>query len=155
MLKNHVNTNTNPCSSCGLCVVSCSHEAITFNHDENGFYKPTVNENMCTDCGICCKVCYKFLNEKNPFENTFRTKLIYAAWSKDKNTVNTSSSGGVGYELLQYYYNAGYTVCGVVFDAPNDVCKHIIVRSKNDLQEIKTSKYLQSNTVDAFSQFKK
>jgi len=152
---NHINANQNPCSSCGLCIVSCLHEAITFGYDADGFYKPIVNEDKCNDCGVCCKVCYKYLDDKSPFENTFKDKSIYAAWSKDKNTVLTSSSGGVGYELTSYYYNAGYKICGVVFDAPNDVCKHIIAKSYWDLQQIKTSKYLQSNTVEVFSQFKK
>ena len=155
MNPNHIDKNTNPCSSCGLCVVSCLQEAISFVLDENGFYRPIVNEGKCTDCGICSKVCYKYLDEKSPFENTFKHKSIYAAWSKDKNTVMTSSSGGVGYELTSYGYHAGYHVCGVVFDASNDVCKHIIARSEDDIEAIKTSKYLQSNTVDAFSQFKK
>ena len=152
---NHINTNTNPCSSCGLCVVSCSQGAITFDYDKNGFYKPTVNEDKCTDCGICCKVCYKYLDEKEPFENAFKNKPVYAAWSKDKNTVITSSSGGVGYELTQFYYNADYTVCGVIYDESSDVCKHIIVRSNSDLQKIKTSKYLQSYTIEVFSQLRK
>jgi len=152
---NHINTNTNPCSSCGLCAISCFHDAITFGYDENGFYKPIVNESKCTDCGICCKVCYKYLDEKFPFENTFKNKLIYAAWSKDINIVLKSSSGGVGYELTSHYCNAGYKICGVIFDAPNDVCKHIITESREDIEAIKTSKYLQSYTIEAFSQFKK
>ena len=153
--KNHINTNPNPCSSCGLCIISCQQEAITFDYDEDGFYKPTVNEGKCTDCGICCKVCYKFLDEKISFENAFKNKSFYAAWSKDENTVITSSSGGVGYELTSYYYKSGYKICGVIFDAPNDVCKHIITKSKEDIEAIKTSKYLQSYTIEAFSQFKK
>ena len=145
----------NPCSSCGVCVVSCPQNAIAFDHDEKGFYKPTVNENKCSICGICCKVCYKYLDENSPFENTFKNKSVYAAWSKDKNTVITSSSGGVGYELTSYYYNAGYNICGVIFDAPNNICKHIIANSKDNVEAIKTSKYLQSYTIDAFSQFQK
>ena len=152
---NHINSNTNPCSSCGLCAVSCSQNAITIEHDENGFYRPTVNERICTDCGICSKVCYKFLDEKTAFENTFQNKSVYAAWSKDRNTVLTSSSGGISHELISYYGNAGYKICGVIFDAPNDVCKHIIAESREDIEAIKTSKYLQSYTVEAFSQFNK
>ena len=150
---NHINTNTNPCSGCGVCVVSCPHKAISFNHDENGFYIPTVNEALCTDCGTCCKVCCKFLDEKIHFENTFKDKEIYAAWSRNGKTVQTSSSGGVGHELTQYYFDLGYSVCGVVFDASNDICKHIIAESKDDIDAVKTSKYLQSYTINAFSQF--
>ncbi|GHT48381.1 F420H2-dehydrogenase [Bacteroidia bacterium] len=145
----------NPCSSCGVCVISCPHKAVLLKQDENGFYRPIVNNDICTDCGICTKVCYKYLKEKNPFENAFKDKSIYAAWSKDITTVKTSSSGGVGYELTSYFYHAGYKICGVIFDAPNNICKHIIAESDENLEAIKTSKYLQSYTVEAFSQFKK
>jgi coenzyme F420-reducing hydrogenase beta subunit len=144
----------NPCSSCGLCVVLCSHKAIAFDFDNEGFYKPIVNE-KCTDCGTCIKVCYKYLDNKNTFENAFKYKPVYAAWSKMRDVVLSSSSGGVGYELTNYFFENGYKICSCVFDAPNDRCKHIIAGTNDDLEAIKTSKYLQSYTVDAFSQFKK
>jgi len=144
----------NPCSSCGLCAVTCPQNAIDFGIDKDGFYRPTVNE-KCTDCGICTEVCYKYLEEKTPFENIFRNKNIYAAWSKNHETVMASSSGGVGYELTKYYSDNGYKICGCIFDAPNDVCKHIIAKTDCDLDAIRTSKYLQRYTVNAFSQFKK
>jgi coenzyme F420-reducing hydrogenase beta subunit len=85
----------------------------------------------------------------------FEGKPVYAAWSKNPDTVMTCSSGGVAYELASYFYDKGYKICGVIFDAPNDNCQHIIARTREDLGAIKTSKYLQSYTVEAFSQFKK
>jgi coenzyme F420-reducing hydrogenase beta subunit len=150
----NINTIGNPCSSCGLCAVSCSHKAIDFKLDIEGFLKPTVNKN-CTDCGICTKVCYKYLEERIFFENIFKDKLIYSARSKNRDVILSSSSGGVGYELTQFYKGKGYKICGCIFDAPNDVCKHIITENENDLEAIKTSKYLQSYTIEAFSQFGK
>ena len=152
---NHVNINTNPCSSCGMCVVSCSQKAITFDYDENGFYRPNVNESKCTDCGTCIKVCYKYLEPQIPFENIFREKPVYGAWSKNIETVKTSSSGGVGYELTAHFFEKAYKICGCIFDAPNDSCKHIIAETTEDLGAIKTSKYLQSNIVESFSRFEK
>ena len=148
-------TGHNPCSSCGLCVIVCSNKAINFCRNEEGFYEPTVMVEKCTDCGICIKVCYKYLKEKVPFENAFKEKIIYGAWSKNIETVKTSSSGGIGYELTSHFFEKGYKICGCVFDAPNDSCKHIIAETDTDLEAIKTSKYLQSNTIEAFSQFKK
>ena len=149
---NHIIANTNSCSSCGVCAVSCPQKAIIIDCD--GFYRPTVNEDKCSDCGICRKVCYKYLDKKTPFDNAFNNKSIYAAWSKTKKSVITSSSGGVGYELTLYYYHAGYHICGAIFNALGNKCEHIIAGSINDIEAIKTSKYLQSYTVDAFSQFK-
>ena len=155
-MKNNIyQQGNNPCSSCGVCRTSCPHDAISFGLDGDGFYRPTVDSNRCTDCGICTRVCYKYLESKQPFENAFKEKPVYGAWSKNIETVKASSSGGVGYELTTHFFRQGYKVCGCVFDAPNDACKHIIAESASDLEAIRTSKYLQSNTVDAFAQFRK
>jgi ferredoxin len=88
---NNINKDgKNYCSSCGLCTVVCSRKAIDFALDKEGFYTPMVNEN-CRDCGICTKVCYKYLETREPFENTFKDKSIYAAWSKNLDVVLSSS----------------------------------------------------------------
>jgi coenzyme F420-reducing hydrogenase beta subunit len=138
-----------------MCTVACTQNAISLIRNEDGFYAPVVNIELCTDCGLCMKVCYQYLEHKVTFKNTFEDKSIYAAWSKNPDTVMTCSSGGAGYELTSYFYRKGYKICGVVFDVSNDNCKHIIAGTREDLEAIKTSKYLQSYTVDAFSQFKK
>jgi coenzyme F420-reducing hydrogenase beta subunit len=154
-MANITKSGINSCCSCGMCVVACAQTAITLKCNENGFYAPAVDMELCTDCGVCMKVCYQYLERKATFKNAFDDKPIYAAWSKNPDTVMTCTSGGVGYELMSYFYDKGYKICGVVFDAPSDNCKHIIAHTREDLEAIKTSKYLQSYTVDAFSQFKK
>jgi coenzyme F420-reducing hydrogenase beta subunit len=152
------NINTighNPCASCGLCVVACPQNAISFDRNANGFYAPAIMSERCADCGICTKVCYKYLQIKEPFENIFKEKSVYGAWSKNNETVKTATSGGIGFELTTHFSDKGYKTCGCIFDVSNDDCKHIIAQTCEDLDTIKTSKYLQSSTVEAFSQFKK
>ena len=143
----------NECSGCGICAIACPQKVISVKHNSEGFYRPYTDENKCVNCGLCLKVCYKYLPSEEPFKNTFKNKRIYAAWSKDKNTVMSSSSGGVGFELTSFFYEKGYKISGVIFEAQSDTCKHIVANSKNDLERIQTSKYLQSFTVDAFSKF--
>ena len=145
----------NDCSSCGLCKVCCPHDAIAFNLDNDGFYKSTISIEKCADCNICTKVCYKYLPAKEPFENAFKYKSVYGTWSKNLETVKATTSGGIGYELTKHFFEKGYKICGCIFDAQNDACKHIIAKTPEDLEVMKTSKYLQSNTVEAFAQFKK
>ncbi len=144
-----------PCSSCGLCVAACPVRAIGWNHNDEGFYRPAIDIGKCTDCGTCLKVCYKFLEAGPVFENTFKNKPVYAAWSKNEKTLSSCTSGGIGYELASHYHRKGYSVCGVVFDEASETCKHIIANGLEDLEAIKGSKYLQSDTTLAFSSFKK
>jgi Fe-S-cluster-containing hydrogenase component 2 len=125
-----------------MCAVACTQNAISLTRNEDGFYIPVVDVERCTDYGLCMKVCYKYLERKAIFKNAFEGKSIYAAWSKNPDTVMTCSSGGVDYVLTSYFYDKGYKICGVIFDTPNDNCKHIIARTREDLEAIKTSKYL-------------
>lgn len=145
----------NPCTGCGVCAIVCPQKAIKIRYNESGFYSPVIEQTACTDCGICINVCYKYLPRPPKFTNFFFEKKIYACWSNDSHTRLTSTSGGVGHELLKWGIENKYTICGVVFDAETDTCKHILTNSLNDLEQIKTSKYLQSYTYEAFSTFKK
>jgi hypothetical protein len=46
----------------------------------------------------------------------FEGKPVYAAWSKNPDTVMTCSSGGVAYELASYFYDISALVtCASMF----------------------------------------
>lgn len=152
-MNNVLDIGSNPCSSCGVCAVICPTKCITIVHNNEGFYRPQVNENTCTACGICKKICYKYIPQPLEFKNYFVDKQVYGAWSKDEYTQNTATSGGVGHELLKWGVEHGYEACGVIFDATIDKCKHTIENNPKQLETFKSSKYLQSYTIDAFSQF--
>jgi coenzyme F420-reducing hydrogenase beta subunit len=124
-------------------------------YDENGFLIPKIDNSICSHCGICKKVCYKYLNLEDIAENSSASKRIFAAWSKDSKIVQSTSSGGVGYELLKYYQEKSYNVAGVKYNFEKQRCEHIIATNPKDLEQIKGSKYLQSYTAEAFKNFKK
>ena len=153
-MNNITDKGYNPCCSCGVCAVICPNGCISFKHNKDGFYIPIVDDDKCIVCGLCKKVCYKYIKTHAEFKNCFEKKPIYGAWSKDYELLDTAASGGVGHEILKYGVNHGYEVCGVVFDTKANACKHTIATSSDEIKAFKTSKYLQSYTIDAFSKFK-
>ena len=154
-MNNILDKGQNPCSSCGVCAIACPAKCITIAHNEEGFYRPIVDEDKCTSCGICKTVCYQYLETQDPFINYFHDKTIYGAWSKNEQIRLTTSSGGVGHELISCAVNNGSKACGVIFDAENDQCKHALANTIRGAEQFKSSKYLQSYTPEAFSQFVK
>jgi len=143
----------NPCCSCGVCAIICPVSSIEIGMDESGFYRPKVNEDVCKQCGVCKEVCYKYLQSPENNQHFFKDKKIFGAWSKDEDVVKMSSSGGVGGELIVHGLSKGYLSCGVIFEPEKERCQHILAESKEVAQAFCGSKYLQSFTAGAFSQF--
>lgn len=141
------------CYGCGVCAISCGHQAIEMQLDAYGFYRPVVDAGKCTDCGLCCKNC-AYLDdalaekERKPLE-------WFAGWSEDAETVASCSSGGVAYELAKKALESGYKVVGVRYDVEKGIAEHMVCASVEELEQTKGSKYLPSYTVDAFAQIKK
>lgn len=134
------------CFGCGLCSTVCNHNVIDIRLNGDGFFQPFINDrSACIDCGLCVKVC-SFINdqeESNPV-------ICYAAWSKDKDVLRSSTSGGVSYEVAKNLISQGYTFCGVRYNATLERAEHYLCKELVSLDQSKGSKYLQSYTVNAF-----
>lgn len=116
--------------------------------DKEGFYFPIIEENRCIDCGICYKSCAAIAPE---YKNTDRPKC-YAVWANDEIRMQ-SSSGGMFTLVANAVLNEGGAVCGAAWDENLNV-EHIIVTDKKDLNKIRYSKYVQSNTKKAYKKTK-
>ena len=57
-------TDKSKCCGCNACGDVCTHKAITFKTDIEGFWYPEVDKNKCTDCGLCEKVCPNLHSEE-------------------------------------------------------------------------------------------
>lgn len=138
------------CSGCGLCVSRCPKQCIDMQSEGAlGHLFPKINQSNCIDCGLCQKNCPALHHSK-----FYSPLAAYAAWSKDIDDYQSSTSGGAASVLSQYVIEQGGIVYGCSM-LPNIEVKHVRVDKKEDLNKLKGSKYVQSNVVEVYSQLKK
>lgn len=138
------------CVGCGACYNKCPVGALEMLPNEEGFLTPVVDEEKCINCGMCKKVCPSI----NTQYNNRKDAKCYAAGASDEIRLG-SSSGGIFTLLAEYVINKGGYVCGVAFDEKNWSVNHIIVSDMENLQKLRKSKYVQSNTGKTYSEIKK
>ena len=136
------------CTGCGACGNACSTGALKMTADSEGFLYPKIDKEKCVDCKACEKACPTgkiSFSENEP--------KAYYAYSKDKEILRSSSSGGVFTHLAEYILSQNGAVVGACLDENQKVC-HIVVESKDDLYKLRTSKYVQSDTKDVYKRTK-
>ena len=106
-------TDKSKCCGCNACGDVCTHKAITFKTDIEGFWYPEVDKNKCTDCGLCEKVCPNLHSEELK-KNDFEIPVCYAAIHKNIEVRFDSTSGGAFTALAEYVYKQGGYVGGAV-----------------------------------------
>ena len=137
---------TSKCTGCSACLSVCPVKAIDLkNH--NGFDYPVIDENLCINCKKCVLVC----PVKNPVDKTtIVNDKVIAAFNKSKVVRDSSSSGGIFYNIALDIINQGGIVYGVAWC--NNLAKHIRVETNEEIELLKGSKYLQSDIKDIFPQ---
>ena len=149
MIKYYSSKNPADCCGCRACELICSHHAITFHHDAEGFLYPSVNDTKCVQCGLCEKVC-----PMGGAELIFHQEgKAYAFQLSDQEPLLNSSSGGVFYAISSSVLSENGVVYGAAFEGK--VVKHKRVDSLSDIIDLMGSKYVQSDTVDTYNQVKK
>ena len=141
-----INIRKNQCVGCGACADICSVGCISMLGDPEGFAYPKTDSAKCVGCGACDRVCPAL----NVPEFSEKIPQTFLAVNRDEAVVGSSSSGGVFSALADKVTKAGGTVCGAAFDGDFSV-HHILAENSEELEKLRTSKYVQSNTGDIYS----
>lgn len=143
--------NPADCCGCTACASICNHDAITMKPDALGFLYPEVDKEKCVDCGLCEKACA--FNDNYDTSLNLDKPLAYGARHKDMNEVETSRSGAAFIAISDYILEQGGVVYGAGYTDHFRVV-HKRATTKEERDEFKGSKYVQSDMTGVFRQVK-
>lgn len=141
--------NKHLCVGCSACKNACSAAAIQMIEDEEGFLYPLVDVESCSNCGLCQKVCPMLGKSCN--EQKGRAFLCTTSRSK---YYKKSATIGLCTMLSEKIIQRGGIVFGCWLNESDWKAYHISVDSLADLEKIRNSKYIQSDTGNSFSEVK-
>lgn len=139
--------NKADCCGCTACASICPKQCIEMKMDCLGFKYPHVDSTNCVECGVCERVCPITNNECR--DSSFEKPLVYALRVKDEVELSKSQSGGAFYIISEKFIDAGGVVYGACLD--NEfVVRHKRASSKKDRDDLRYSKYVQSDLSGIF-----
>lgn len=127
------------CTGCASCFNSCPQKAIRMCENKEGFLYPEIDSVKCIDCGLCVRIC----PENNRVD--VETPHFYMAWNKDSSVTLKSSSGGAFSAIAEYVLSSGGIVFGAYMNPNTWDVSHIEINDIQKLDDIRLSKYHQSN----------
>lgn len=142
-------TKEKACVGCMACVQICPTHCISAVTADDGFAYPQIDSARCVSCGRCAEVC-----PVNGATRDVKEPAAYAATVHNGDLRQSSSSGGVFSLLAGKAIADGGAVFGAAFTKDFSV-KHISVLTDEGLAALRGSKYLQSDTSDAYIEAKK
>ncbi len=143
--------NKAQCCGCNACGDVCAKKAISFKTDIEGFWYPEVDKELCVDCGLCDKVC-PVVRKADKIER-YDAPKVYAAYTKDERIRIDSTSGGIHSMLAQAMYEKDAYVGGAVYNEDHTVSQ-IVDNNPDRLDDIRSSKYLQSDSTGVYGEIK-
>ena len=139
--------DNNSCTGCSACINVCPKQCIEMIEDAKGFKHSKIDYTKCIHCNQCKKVC-PVLKENvsvKPLE-------AYAAFAKDEKIRMSSSSGGLFAVLAESILKSKGVVVGAALNGHK--VEHVMIDKLKDLEKLKKSKYVQSDTKDIYRKIK-
>lgn len=137
-----INLEKKDCCGCQVCMNICPKQCISMQPDDEGFLYPCVDHETCIECGLCEKRCPAVNRAETA--NEFEQK-VFACWNLDPDTRINSTSGGIISALSEKVIEAGGYVVGAYYKDDFTVA-HMIGSNSDDINLLRQSKYLQSDT---------
>lgn len=141
------------CTGCKACLQKCNHGAISMV-TENSFYYPEIDKSKCKSCGLCMNVC-PILNLSNRLGVRHeKESKCFAVWNKDMDVRMKSSSGGTFSVFAEYFFAKEGVVYGAAWDNQMNLI-HKGISNREELDVLRRSKYVQSDTSNTYNEVKK
>jgi len=144
------------CCGCTACKNICPTDSITMKTDTKGFLYPMINKETCIECKMCVSVCPLKEENQELIDDSIETS-IYAVKHKSAQSKLKSSSGGIYTALTDIFLesNEGVSIYGVKFNKENNFkVYHSKGTSKEERNEFRGSKYVQSTLNETFKEIK-
>lgn len=134
------------CCGCGMCDMVCPTSAITMEY-RTGFPLPKIDTSKCVRCGKCYDHCPTHMEFKENYN-----VVAYGGWSLNKENRNSSTSGGIAYEIASHLLEDGYKYMGVRFNPEKMCAESYTSDSIKELDASRGSKYTTSHTMPVLSE---
>ncbi|HCB96140.1 MAG TPA: hydrogenase [Ruminococcus sp.] len=148
---NITDKNKKDCCGCTACMSACPKKCISMVEDNEGFKYPVVNMDLCVNCGLCEKVC-PIINTQTNGKDMPNT--AYVVRNNDPEIVKNSTSGGAVTAFCEEILSQNGIIFGGAFDKDFNVC-HSSAETVQELSKFRSSKYVQSDLGNTFSEVKK
>ena len=133
------------CTGCGACAQVCPKGCVSLVENSEGFRHPVIRQESCAHCNLCARVC-----PVNHPPGKRGDGACYFGWHKSPDIVLRSSSGGAFTALAEQAFQRQGVVFGAFHDARNHALYHKAIHSADELDDIRKSKYFQSDTRNTF-----
>ena len=135
----------NKCAGCMACVEICPRQAVSIV-DDMEYMNAVIDMGLCINCNACRNVC-----QQNRPAELRKPQSWFQGWGSES-TRATSSSGGLGQELMRKMLQAG----GVV--AACRLCdgefKFELIEKECEIHAFIGSKYVKSNPIGIYRKIK-